>query len=360
MSWVELDLAFYLLRPLMNLVLLFTVLLRCGIALLAPDNPLNRAFLISPAAATLLLTFFLFMQIHALYREGYRRAIRWIPLSFVFALTWYLPVLRGLVKRKERRWVSTGHTRSLSIGEVRDDTAVDRVLERLHGIDNLHRMTLGRMLVKSAVISNEQLQEALERQHETGGQLGEIIVNMQVISKETLDVYLSLQQSLRKKAGEEGLPGHRLRLGELLLDAKVISQEQLEEAFAHQRATGCLLGESLVSIRAMSRDTLTTFLNIQHVLDDKYLAPQRALHLINGIMRESVNTLGMLLFASGLISRYQLDVALAYQKEHGGVLGEVIVKLGFASQEHINALLEIQRASRADQARRAKGGGRVL
>jgi len=356
MSWLELDAGFYLLRPLLNFIMFVMFMGRWGIALLFPDSPLNQAFLMSPAAATLLLAFYLLMQIHSLYREGYKRSALWIPIGYVFALTWYLPILRGIIKRKERAWVSTEHTRGMSIAEVKDDTTVDEAIGRLDGLDNLHRMTLGQILVKSATITKEQLEAALDQQRTEGGHLGEIILNMRVISKETLDMYLALQESLKKKAENEGLP-ESLRLGDLLLDAKVITQTQLDEAVAYQRTHDCLLGEALVNTQAMSNDTLETFLHIQKVLDENYLTPQRALHLISGIMRESVNNLGMLLFAGGLISRYQLDVALAYQKEHGGVLGEIIVKLGFVNEEHINALLEIQKTNRAT--REQKGGEAV-
>ncbi|MCL2812168.1 MAG: glycosyltransferase [Clostridia bacterium] len=345
LSWLELDAGFYLLRPLLNLIMFITFMARWGIALVFPASPLNQAFLMSPAAATLLLVFYLLMQTHSLYREGYKRSALWIPIGYVFALTWYLPILRGVIKRKERAWVSTSHTRGLSIGDVKDDTTIDEAMGRMDGLDNLHRMTLGQILVQSSTITSEQLEAALDHQRQEGGQLGEIILNMRVINKETLDMYLALQESLREKMERDGLP-ESLRLGDLLIDAKVITRGQLDEAIAYQSAHNCLLGEALVNIQAMSNETLETFLHIQKVLDENYLTPQRALHLISGIMRESVNNLGMLLFAGGLISRYQLDVALAYQREHGGVLGEIIVKLGFVSEEHINALLEIQKTNR--------------
>lgn len=344
MSWLELDMGFYLLRPLMNIIMFMIFVARWGIALLFPASPLNRGFIMTPAAATLLLSFYLLMQTHSLYREGYKRSVLWLPIGYVFSLTWYLPILRGIIKRKERDWVSTSHTRSLSIDEVKDDLTIDEVMGRL---DDLHRMTLGQILVQSSTITSEQLEAALSVQRNEGGKLGDIILNMSVISKETLDMYLALQESLREKVENEGNLTEALRLGDLLIDAKVITHKQLNQAIAYQRANDCLLGEALVNIQAMSPDTLDTFLNIQRVLDENYLTPQRALHLISGIMRESVNNLGMLLFAGGLISRYQLDVALAYQKEHGGVLGEIIVKLGFVSEEHIHTLLEIQKTNRA-------------
>ncbi len=357
MSLIEIDMALYLIRPLLNLLMFGCFALRWVIAIAFPASVLNRAFLMTPEAALLLRVFYLLMQVYALFREGYLKYALYIPLCYAYALSWYVPILRGLVKRKERFWVSTAHTRDLGIGEVKEDVAINDALSRLRGIDNLHRMALGQILVKSATITSTQLADALERQRATGGQLGEIILDMQVVSKETLDTYLALQKQLKEKAEEENLADERLRIGDLLVDAGVITAAQLQGAIEYQRMKGCLLGESLVMTKAMSPDMLETFLKIQHILDENYLTPQRALHLINGVMRESVNNLGMLLFAGGLISRYQLDTALAYQAEHGGVIGEIIVKLGFVSQEHIDTLLEIQKVSR--QSRTAKEGGRT-
>jgi type IV pilus assembly protein PilB len=45
--------------------------------------------------------------------------------------------------------------------------------------------------------------------------------------------------------------------------------------------------------------------------------------------------LGELLIERGVISRQQLDSALEIQKEKGGLIGQVLVDLGYASEESI-------------------------
>ncbi|MFH1355226.1 MAG: hypothetical protein ABIH19_03665 [Candidatus Omnitrophota bacterium] len=60
-------------------------------------------------------------------------------------------------------------------------------------------------------------------------------------------------------------------------------------------------------------------------------------------MRKVVNKhLGELLIERGIINQRQLDKALAVKKERGGLIGEVIVELGFAKEEDIAQTLTAQ------------------
>ncbi|RKY26780.1 MAG: type II secretion system protein GspE, partial [Candidatus Omnitrophota bacterium] len=52
--------------------------------------------------------------------------------------------------------------------------------------------------------------------------------------------------------------------------------------------------------------------------------------------------LGELLIEKGLINRTQLQEALKVQKERGGLIGEVMVSLGFAKEEDIAHVLSLQ------------------
>ena len=52
--------------------------------------------------------------------------------------------------------------------------------------------------------------------------------------------------------------------------------------------------------------------------------------------------LGELLMERGLISKQQLDEALALQKDKGGLIGEILVDLGFAKEEEIAKTLTAQ------------------
>jgi len=52
--------------------------------------------------------------------------------------------------------------------------------------------------------------------------------------------------------------------------------------------------------------------------------------------------LGELLIERGIITDAQLEEALRVQKEKGGLLGEVLVKMGFTKEEDIAQALTIQ------------------
>lgn len=60
-------------------------------------------------------------------------------------------------------------------------------------------------------------------------------------------------------------------------------------------------------------------------------------------------SLGSLLLAYGFITAEQLQTAVDYQHDHASQrLGEIVVALGFASEEAINTCLAKQRQLRHD------------
>lgn len=60
-------------------------------------------------------------------------------------------------------------------------------------------------------------------------------------------------------------------------------------------------------------------------------------------LRKIINKqLGELLIERGILNQRQLDKALSIQKEKGGLIGEVIVELGFAKEEDIAQALTAQ------------------
>ena len=52
--------------------------------------------------------------------------------------------------------------------------------------------------------------------------------------------------------------------------------------------------------------------------------------------------LGELLIERGVIAKEQLEKALALQKEEGGLIGQILVKLGFTTEEEIAQALTAQ------------------
>lgn len=52
--------------------------------------------------------------------------------------------------------------------------------------------------------------------------------------------------------------------------------------------------------------------------------------------------LGELLLEKGIINQSQLEKALKFQKERGGLIGQILVSMGFAKEEEIAQALTIQ------------------
>lgn len=52
--------------------------------------------------------------------------------------------------------------------------------------------------------------------------------------------------------------------------------------------------------------------------------------------------IGEVLLERGLITRKKLEEALAYQKEHGGLMGQVLIKLGMITEEDVALALTAQ------------------
>jgi type IV pilus assembly protein PilB len=60
------------------------------------------------------------------------------------------------------------------------------------------------------------------------------------------------------------------------------------------------------------------------------------------IRRINNKPLGELLLERGIISQSQLDKSLEYQKEKGGLIGEILVDLGFVKEDDIAQALTAQ------------------
>jgi hypothetical protein len=111
------------------------------------------------------------------------------------------------------------------------------------------------------------------------------------------------------------------KLGELLLKKGIITDIQLEAALKKQREHGGRLGPILISMGYISETDI-----------NRVLPPPPP------------SKLGERLIEKKLINDKQLQDALAYQQENGGLLGEALISLKYASQETIeNNLMIINR-----------------
>jgi type IV pilus assembly protein PilB len=113
-------------------------------------------------------------------------------------------------------------------------------------------LRLGEILVRESVITEAQLQSALEAQAKltTYVPLGHILVARKVISRERLKLYLQLYR-------------RSSRLGEILVHSGCITSEQLALGLAKQRRSGKPVGETLVRLGFVNEEQLRRALSMQ-------------------------------------------------------------------------------------------------
>src|ERR1041384_681899 len=97
--------------------------------------------------------------------------------------------------------------------------------------DRLTSSLIGQRLIESGLLTEEQLEEALRLQSETGLLLGEVCLLKNWLSYEKL---------------KECLPSLRSKLGDRLLSLGYITMDNLWLAILEQRHTGERLGEILI------------------------------------------------------------------------------------------------------------------
>jgi hypothetical protein len=130
------------------------------------------------------------------------------------------------------------------------------------------------------------------------------------------------------------------QLGTLLVDEDLLSREELERALSEQRRTGQKLGQIIVDQGAMSGTTLAKALAKQHgielrnrleELDDDEPGPVGTATVTIGQVG-GWRPLGKVLLDRGLVGEYELDEALAEKRAHQDRrLGAILVRLGHIS-----------------------------
>ena len=116
------------------------------------------------------------------------------------------------------------------------------------------RPKLGELLVRGGVLTADELDDALRAHDESGGPLGEILVERRLISPPKLVDMLALQRGWRP-------------LGELLVARGMITEAELDDALTQQIQTGQPLGEVLEKRGLLATAALTRVLADQYELE---------------------------------------------------------------------------------------------
>ena len=199
---------------------------------------------------------------------------------------------------------------------------------------------LGERLIGRGFINEEQLQAALLQQRTSGVVLGTVLLGMKLISEEQLYETLAAQEGrpyipdTTEYSPKEDVLGLLLRADALRLGSVPISFEEghvnvITGDLRRRDDIEALIGRKVKLMLARPSD-------VEALIERTY--PQKG-------------RLGEAMVQQGTLSRSQLREALQAQARQGKVkaLGEVIIDLGFAGNEDIEAALQKQTA----------GGGRL-
>ncbi|MFC4452296.1 ATPase, T2SS/T4P/T4SS family [Deinococcus sonorensis] len=199
---------------------------------------------------------------------------------------------------------------------------------------------LGQRLINRGLLSELQLKDALQHQKQSGDPLGALLVNMRLITEEQLYETLAEQAGTLFVRNPKDFNPDEEVLGLLLrADALRLSAVPVDETAGKVTVIGsdprrrediqALMGKPVDLLLARPDDVDT-------LIERAY--PQRG-------------RLGEQMVQQGTLSREQLREALQVQARTGKVkpLGEVIVDLGFAASDEIEAAIQKQNA----------GGGRL-
>jgi hypothetical protein len=133
---------------------------------------------------------------------------------------------------------------------------------------------LGTLLADEGLLTETELELALDEQRRTGRLLGQIVVDRGYLSAFSLARVLSAQHGLELQKPEEEPEPHLAEvpttwrpLGRLLVEKNLITQTQLAEALLQQADTNGRLGEILIERRAITGSELAHALSEQHGVD---------------------------------------------------------------------------------------------
>lgn len=117
---------------------------------------------------------------------------------------------------------------------------------------------LGEILVETELISKKTLERALERQVGTDKRLGQVLEEMGVVNDQEL-----MEALIRQNSPFADVVGHKKQLGDLLVEAKLISETTLERALERGKSEGKRLGQVLEEMGVITEQELVETLGRQ-------------------------------------------------------------------------------------------------
>ena len=119
------------------------------------------------------------------------------------------------------------------------------------GLATINGMALGEVMINLGLVTPDQVDAALRRQNETGKRFGETLVELGIPIEDVeqgLRVQKALTQVSSTSDAEDTVPIQSILLGEILIGMRKIDRSQLERGLDLQRDTGMRIGAALVTL----------------------------------------------------------------------------------------------------------------
>ncbi|MBU6450986.1 MAG: hypothetical protein KGS72_04350 [Cyanobacteria bacterium REEB67] len=255
-------------------------------------------------------------------------------------------------------------------------------------------LPIGEILVRAGLVSQVQMDDAVQEAGTRARLLGKTLVARGVLSPDTLRAALEAQSVLRDgvvdsfkafkalsisaangvsfevalaqitpKTGPLSPPPERTsKLGELLLAAEVLDQTALEAAQKKVLASGEPLGVVLVSEGILTESFLDAALELQVRVRDGMFSREQAIFALKQdprkllamiaphMMADEIQAknakaairIGELLVRAGIVSNADVNQALELSLAHGHQIGEMLVARSFITRPLLDATLSLQ------------------
>lgn len=262
-------------------------------------------------------------------------------------------------------------------------------------MDNPKAILVGDLVVKADLVTQKDLNEALQIARETWMPIGRVLIVSNMLTEEQLQAAVAAQSLLKdglitveqavqavKTACREGISceealkkrgwtpseDKRTKLGDLLLASDLLSKQELDEALSRCASTGLPMGRVLVLMGKLSEQLLTTAVNSQIMIRDNKVTFEQAAEGLKAARKRQPQPqvepqpepnytypapqtmrLGELLAMAGLLSESELMNALEIGLLNQKPIGQVLVELGYTSQHILEAALNLQKMIAGNQ-----------
>lgn len=248
---------------------------------------------------------------------------------------------------------------------------------------------IGELLTRSGILTQETLNEALDKAKERSLPLGKVLVMLGYIKGKELKAAVEAQSlindgmltlelaasalslvykndtkltdALASLGWRNQKTGSTNRLGELLVEAEAVTWEQLDEALKTSTDTGLPVGRVLVFRKYIANEVLLACLTAQKLIREGVINRDQAVQGLKAVRQRQIGfeeslaqsgfyrppkrrstPLGYILVEAGLMDQIQLmqcmEISLTYEKE----IGEVFVEEKFLSRSLLKAALKVQ------------------